>query len=38
MDETNTVDCAALFRVCGTDRHNCKAIQVDPVSVIEFFQ
>lgn len=32
MDETNTVDCAALFRVCGTDRHNCKAIQVDPVA------
>lgn len=32
MDETNMGDCVALFKVCGTDRHNCKAIQVDPVA------
>ena len=34
MDEANMGDCAALFKVCGTDRHNYKAIQVDPPGII----
>ncbi|KAH9305777.1 hypothetical protein KI387_010181, partial [Taxus chinensis] len=32
MDETSNGDCVMLLQLCGTEAHNSKAIQVDPVA------